>query len=254
MIAEERRTLLTQELNVNGYVHVTEVADKFNITPATIRRDLTMLESDGICVRKRGGAVRTSQGVAFEPPYAVKRIRYEEEKRRIAEAAEKLVEDGNTLILDAGSTTFALARKLLQRKNIKVVTNDLHIAVSLAANPNINVICTGGVARPFVFSLQGPHAELLLKNIRVDKAFIGADAIHPDGSIFNVNVDEVPVKQAMVTAASQVVLLADSSKFEKTGFAKVCDLAQVSLIITDSSLMADKLELIRSLNVPVICV
>ena len=254
MIAEERKAFLIQELNLNGYVHVTELAEKLRITGATIRRDLSMLESEGICVRKRGGAVRTAQGVAFEPAYDVKRIRFEEEKRMIAEAAQRLVEDGNVIILDAGSTTYAMALQLLRRKNIKVVTNDLKIAVSLAANPNIHTIITGGIARPYVFSLQGAQSESFIKNLRVDKAFLGADAIHADGSIYNVNMDEVPIKQAMIAAASQVILLADSSKFEKTGFVRVCEMSQIHMVITDRGLPAEKLELIRSLNVPVICV
>lgn len=254
MIAEERKAFLIQELNLNGYVQVAELAEKLHITAATIRRDLTLLESEGICVRKRGGAVRSAQGVAFEPAYDVKRIRYEAEKRLIAEAAQRLVEDGNAIILDAGSTTYALALQLLRRKNIKVVTNDLKIAVCLAANPNIHTIITGGIARPYVFSLQGPQSETFIRNLRVDKTFLGADAIHADGSIYNVNMDEVPIKQAMIAAASQVVLIADSSKFEKTGFVKVCDMSQVDLVITDRSLPVEKLELIRSLNVPVACV
>jgi DeoR family fructose operon transcriptional repressor len=254
MIAEERRAHLIQELNVNGYIQVAEVAKELKITSATIRRDLSMLESEGICVRKRGGAVRTSQGVGFEPPYAMKRVRFEEEKCRIGEAADRLVEEGNTIILDAGSTTYALALQLIKRKNIRVVTNDLQIAVTLAANPNIYVICTGGSARPYVFSLQGSQTESFIKNLRVDKTFLGADAIHENGDITNVNIEEVSIKQAMIAAANQVVLMADSSKFEKTGFIKVCNLADVDLLITDQHLPPEKVEFIRSLNVALACV
>lgn len=239
---------------MNGYVHVAELAEKLDITATTIRRDLSQLESEGVCIRKRGGAVRAAQGVTFEPAYDVKIIRYEDEKRRIAEAAQRLVEDGNAIILDAGSTTYALALQLMRRKNLKVVTNDLKIAVSLAANPNINTIVTGGMARPYVFSLQGSQTETFLKNLRVEKTFLGADAIHPDCSIYNVNMDEVPIKQAMISAASQVILLTDSSKFEKAGFVKVCDMAQFDLVITDRNLPAEKLEQLHSLNVPVMCV
>jgi DeoR/GlpR family transcriptional regulator of sugar metabolism len=254
MIAEERKAILIQELNTNGYVQVAEFADRLNISSATIRRDLSILENEGLCVRKRGGAIRSSQGVAFEPPYDVKRIRYVDEKKRIAEAAELLVEDGNTLILDAGSTSYALALQLQYKKRITVVTNDLHIATRLAANPNINLICTGGVARPYVFSLQGSQTENFIKNLRVDKTFLGADAIHQDGTISNVNIEEVPIKQAMIAAANQVILIADSSKFEKTGFAKVCDLSQVDMIITDRSLPKERSEMIRSMDINLITV
>jgi len=254
MIAEERRAILIQELNGTGYVQVAEFAQKFDISAATIRRDLSMLENEGLCVRKRGGAVRSTHGVASELPYDAKRIRYTEEKRRIAEAAEKLVEDGNTLILDAGSTTYALALQLLHKQGITVVTNDLHIAVCLAANPNIHLICTGGSARAYVFSLQGSQVASFIKTLKVDKTFIGADAIHADGTISNVNIDEVPIKQTMIAAAKQVVLLADSSQFEKTGFVKVCDLSQVSMIITDRCISREKMEMIQSMQIPLISV
>lgn len=254
MIAEERRAILIQELNDNGYVQVAELAARFAISSATIRRDLSMLEKEGLCLRKRGGAVRSAQGVAFELPYDVKRIRFMDEKRRIAAAAVEFVEEGSTLILDAGSTTYALALELLCKQRITVVTNDLHIAVRLAANPNIHLICTGGVARAYVFSLQGSQTESFIHTLRVDKTFIGADAIHPDGAVSNVNIDEVPIKQAMIAAAGQVILIADSSKFEKTGFVKVCDLSQVDLVITDRGLPEAKAEMIRSMHIPLICV
>jgi DeoR family fructose operon transcriptional repressor len=254
MISEKRRALLVQELNDKGYIQVTESAEKFEVSSVTIRRDLSTLENEGLCLRKRGGAVRTSQGVTFEPSYDVKRMRFTEEKMRIAEEASKLVDEGDTLILDAGSTTYALSLKLLHKQRITAVTNDLQIAVRLAASPNINLICTGGSARPNVFSLQGSQTEAFIKNLRVEKTFLGADAIHADGTISNVNIDEVPIKQAMIKAANQVILLTDSSKFEKSGFAKVCGLSQIDMIITDRGLSPEKLEMIRSKEIPVVCV
>jgi DeoR family transcriptional regulator of aga operon len=118
---------------------------------------------------------------------------------------------------------------------LTVVTHDLNIAVKLAANPNINLICTGGIARANVFTLQGAQVVDFIRDLKVDKSFIGADAIHPDGTISNVNIEEVPIKQAMIKAANQVILLTDSSKFGITGFAKVCAIQDLDYIITDSN-------------------
>lgn len=235
MIAEERKAHLLNKLRDDGYIQVADLAEKLNLSPVTIRRDLIMLEKEGLCVRKRGGAIRSTQGVTVEIPYDIKKNRNNAEKGRIAKAALGFVENGDTILMDAGSTIYSLACLLHSRERLTVVTHDLNIAVKLAANPNINLICTGGIARANVFTLQGSQVVDFIRNLRVDKSFIGADAIHPDGTISNVNIEEVPIKQAMIKAANQVILLTDSSKFGITGFARVCDITDVDYIITDNN-------------------
>jgi len=235
MLAEERRALLQEKLLEDGYIQITEIADAFDISSATIRRDLITMEKEGICIRKRGGAVRASQGVTLEVPYEIKRHKNIEEKKRIARAAVDLIENGDTILLDAGSTTYALATFLHEKKNLTVVTHDLNIAVKLAGNPKINLICTGGVARTNVYSLQGTQVVDFIRGLKVDKSFIGADAIHDDGTIGNVNIEEVPIKQAMIKAAKQVILLADASKFDITGFAQVANIDEIDVLITDKN-------------------
>ena len=253
ILAEERRAILLRELNENGYVQATELAERLNISAITIRRDLTQLEEEGLCVRKRGGAVPSAQSVTLELPYQVKQHNCIAEKKRIAQAAVRMVNHGSTIILDSGSTTYALAL-LLSQKRITVVTNDLQIAVSLACNPNINLICTGGIARANVFSLHGSQVESFIRNLRVDITFLGADAIHEDGTVSNVSIEEAMIKQAMIGAAERTVLLADSSKFSKAGFARVCSLGQLDTVITDSGIAFDKQELLATMGVKVIVV
>ena len=233
MLAEERRALLLNKLRDDGYIHVADLAKEFNISSATIRRDLILLEKEGICIRKRGGAVRSTQGVTLELPYDVKKYRKSDQKNNIAREALKLVENGDTILLDAGSTTYALACQLHTKERLTVVTHDLNIAVKLAANPKINLICTGGVARANVFTLQGTQVVDFIRNLKVDKSFIGADAVHADGTISNVNIEEVPIKRALIEAGTKVILLTDSSKFGITGFAKVCDVSELNYVITD---------------------
>ncbi len=253
ILAEERRAILLRELNDAGYVQAAELADRLNISAITIRRDLIQLEEEGLCVRKRGGAMRSAQSVTLELPYQVKQHSYIAEKRRIAEAAARLVSHGSTIILDAGSTTYALAQ-LLTQKRITVVTNDLQIAVKLAGNPNINLICTGGIARSNVYSLHGSQVESFIRSLRVDLTFLGADAIHADGTVSNVTLEEAMIKQAMIGAAERVVLLADSSKFEKAGFARVCSLRELDTIITDCGIPREKQELLAAMGVKAIIV
>ena len=241
MLAEERRAILQNKLREDGYIQISDLADEIGISSATIRRDLITLEKEGLCFRKRGGAVRSAQGVTMEIPYEIKRLHKTNEKARIAKAALNLIENGNTILLDAGSTTYALAILLHKKRNLTVVTHDLNIAAKLASIPNINLICTGGIARANVFTLQGTQVVDFIRNIRVDKSFIGGDTIHKDGTIGNVNIEEVPIKQAMIAAATQVILLADASKFGKTSFAKVADVKEMDIVITDSSITQDLL-------------
>ena len=239
MLAEERKALLIKRLRNDGYIQVTDLANELSLSSATIRRDLIELEKEGLCIRKRGGAVRSSQGVTMELPYDVKKYRNTAAKDRIASEALKLVDNGDTILLDAGSTTYTLASLLHAKDRLTVVTHDLNIAHKLAANPNINLICTGGVARANVYTLQGAQVVDFIRNLKVDKSFIGADAIHTDGTISNVNIEEVPIKQAMIKAANQVILLTDSSKFGLTGFAKVCDVSDLDYVITDNNIQEE---------------
>lgn len=251
MIAEERRALILKRLSENRYVQVSDLAGELDVTTVTIRRDLDEIEADGLCIRKRGGAIRVNPGVTMEMPYDIKQHEMVSQKERIGMKALELIEDGDTFILDAGSTTYALALLLNSKVQITVVTNDLKIAGKLAENPKIKLICTGGVARTFVYSLQGELAEAFIKDIKVDKTFLGADAIHTDGVISNVNIEEVSIKKAMIRAADRTILMADSSKFGKAGFVKICDLHDVDVIITDNGISNEVREMIYSQQIEV---
>lgn len=242
MLSEERQVILLRELQTKGYAQVNEMADRLQVTPITIRRDFAALEQQGKCSRTRGGAVLTGQGTTPELPYDIKAQQHIPEKQRIAQAAAAYIHEGDIIILDSGSTTFQLARQLLPRRQLTVVTNDLKIASLLAVNPSITLICTGGVSRANVYTLLGSQTEQFLKTIRVDKTFLGADAIHPDGIVSNVNLDEVAIKQAMLSAGSQRILLADSSKFGVQGFARVCEIKDLDLVITDDGLEKEWLQ------------
>ena len=249
MLADERRTLILKKLNENRYVQVSDLAEELDVTTVTIRRDLDEMEEDGLCIRKRGGAIRVNPGVSMEMPYNIKQHEMVEAKERIAHQALELIDDGDTIILDAGSTTYALALLLNTKVQIKVVTNDLKIAVKLAENPKINLICTGGTVRTSVYSLQGSMTESFIKDIKVDKTFLGADAVHMDGVISNVNIEEVAIKKAMIKAADQTILLADSSKFIKSGFYRVCDLNDIDILISDKEISKKSLDLIESYDI-----
>ncbi len=154
-------------------------------------------------------------------PYEVKRIERTPEKQAIGDYAASLVQDGEAVLLDSGSTTFRIARALRQRKNLSVVTNDLNVAMCLADSPGVQLVVTGGILLESVYTLVGPRTVEELRGLHVDRAFLGADAIDHDAGITNVTFVEVEVKRAMIDAAHQVVVVADSSKFEHRALAPV---------------------------------
>jgi len=236
MIPAERRARLLAIINEAGFAQVSSLSEELGVSDLTIRRDLQFLEKEGVVIRKRGGAISRVKNVTMEMPYRIKQVQNSEIKKKIAQAALTCIEDGNSIILDSGSTTFELANLLTQKKRLSVVTNDLYIATKLGTNPDINLICTGGIIRPNVFSMQGTLAENCIRNLSVEYTFLGADAIHGKNGIFNVNFEEIPIKQVMIDSAKKVILLADSSKFSIRGFAKVCNLSRLDCVITDEGI------------------
>ncbi|MFA5568528.1 MAG: DeoR/GlpR family DNA-binding transcription regulator [Trueperaceae bacterium] len=225
-----------REVDELGSVQVRELMDHFAVSGATIRRDLDCLAERGLITRTHGGAIACRTSTSFETTYEEKRKAFTVEKRRIASAAEKFVLDGETVILDSGSTTFEVARLLAERKNLTLITNDLFIAGQITFDPSITVIVTGGMLREGFNTLVGPVTETFLRNVRVDHTVLSADAVDPVFGVSNATFAESSIKQLMVEAASHVILVADASKFGKRALARVCVLDDVDAVITDAAL------------------
>ncbi len=236
MLSAERRAYLLEKIQSSGFITVAEVSAALGVTPMTIRRDLDQLEREGLVVRSHGGAIHRLGGATMEIPYNVKRGRLVAEKTRIGALASTLVRDGDTIICDSGSTVFQLATQLRGKRRLTVVTNDLQVAIHLAGLSEVQVVVPGGVVNGPVYTLLGPQTEAFLRTLTVDRVFLGADAIDLEAGITNVNLVEVAVKQAMIGAAREVVVLADSSKFDRRVFARVCGLEAVSRVVTDREL------------------
>lgn len=251
MLAEERRASLLKEVTSRGYIEVSEMSARFDVSEPTIRRDLDQLQEEGKLIRTRGGAIAATRSTTLVVPYETKRHANTEQKQRIAVEAVKFVREGDRIILDAGSTNFELALKLMQSRMLTVVTNDLRIGVQLAGNPNIELISTGGIARAAVYSLVGPETIDFLHSIHVETTFVAVDAVHPDGGVYNNIPEEAGVKKAMIQAAEKVILVVDSSKFDSRGFAHICDLDRIDVLITDSDVPEATLERFQQSDVEV---
>ena len=203
---------------------------------STVRRDLERLEARGLARRTRGGALPGPASGLADIPYEVKRIEHTPEKRAIGQAAAARVCEGEAVLLDSGSTTYQIALELRTYRDISVVTNDLNVAMCLADSPGVRLVVAGGFLLESVYTLVGPRGVQELRELHVDRAFLGADAIHHRAGITNVTFVEVETKQAMIGAAREVVVVADSSKFEHHALAKVCGLEEIDLILTDDGL------------------
>jgi DeoR/GlpR family transcriptional regulator of sugar metabolism len=236
MLPDERQFRIVEIVNRNGAVEVARLAEELGVSLVTIRRDLDRLADAGLLVRSHGGAVSVRQAsTAFDPPYEVKRQVRLAEKRAIGEAAADLVEDGETIVLDSGSTTYQIVPHLSRRRDLTIVTNDLVIALELSRTTSHHIVMLGGAVRTGIFSTWGPHTEQMMAELSVNKAFLAADAVSPARGVMNAILEEVPVKRMMLHAGHRI-LVVDHSKFLKTALAKVCNLDELDLVLTDDGL------------------
>ena len=236
MLGERRRRDICQLIEKLGYAESRQLALSLGVNVSTVRRDLEALADAGLIQRTHGGAMPVTDGNPIDVPYEVKKHQRLEEKRAIAKYAAALVSDGDSLVLDSGSTTYALAQMIRGRSDLTIATNDLRIAHYLAEGGGVRLLVTGGQLIDSVFTLVGPSALTTLANLQVDWAFLGADAVDPDAGVTNVNTVEVPIKQAMLAAAARKVLLADSSKFGRRALAAVVGIDAFDHVVTDAGL------------------
>jgi DeoR/GlpR family transcriptional regulator of sugar metabolism len=236
VLPAQRQARIVQRLQEDGFVEITALSAALDADASTIRRDLRELEQRGLARRTRGGALSGPASGEKDIPYEVKRIENMPAKQAIGSYAAAMIGEADAVLLDSGSTTFQIARTLRKRDNISVVTNDLNVAMCLADSPGIQLVVTGGILLESVYTLVGPQTVAGLSGLHVERAFLGADAIHHEVGITNVTFVEVDVKRAMIAAAREVVVVADSSKFEHQALATVAALDDVDLIITDDGL------------------
>jgi len=229
----ERQKLVLDCINREKRVSVAELSEEFGLSRVTIRKYLNELHSKGLIVKTHGGAISVSSELNYEIPYHKKTTLFIEEKRRIGAAAAELIDDGSVIIIDAGSTTFELARKIANRR-LTVITNDIQIAHHLVMRPGIKLIIVGGEVQQDLYTAIGSFAESFLRQIHVNQVFLGADAIDIEHGITNRTLEETSVKKAMIAAASSVILLADHTKFDTQAFATVCPLKSLDAIVTDA--------------------
>ncbi|MDW8845195.1 DeoR/GlpR family DNA-binding transcription regulator [Erwinia sp. MMLR14_017] len=235
MTAAQRRAQIVEMIAERGYLNAGELSEIFGVDSSTIRRDLSLLQKTGKVMRTHGGLLPVESENGRDTPFNERLLMNAAAKTAIARYAASLVQDGQSLILDNGSSVYALALALKEKKNLTVVTNDIYTAMALGSHPGITVHVAGGLMLESVYTLVGQETVDKINSIHVDWAFLGSEGVHFDSGITNINTIEIPVKQAMIRAAENTVVLADSSKIGYRALAPVCPLNDVSQIITEAS-------------------
>lgn len=240
MAKRERKTLsrrasILEILGKYGEISIDEISKRYNISEVSVRNDLSYLENKGLLIRIRGGAIKQQQG-NFDLSFNQKLKRNYREKRKIGRKAIEYIKEGDTLMLDSGSTTLEIAKNLRKFKKLTIITNSLPIASQVSDYEGIEVIVPGGALRSEMRSLVGSQAEKNIRNYHCNKMFLAADGISSEFGISTPVVDEAALASAMIEVSDLVILVSDSSKFQRTSKMKIAPIDSIDILITDGGI------------------
>lgn len=239
-VLSPRRRRILELTRQRGFVSIDALADHFSVTPQTIRRDINALCAQDLLRRYHGGAGLPSS--VENEPYPTRRVRQLAEKRQIGELVADAVPDRASLFVNIGTTTEAVARALVRRDGLRIITNNLNVAATLSDNPGFEVIVAGGLVRSRDRGIVGEAAIDLIRQFKVDIGIIGISGIDPDGSLLDFDYREVRVAQAIIENSRAVFLVADHTKFGRNALVRLGTLEQVDTLFTDRKPPAEMME------------
>ncbi len=252
LFADQRQQLILDEVGRAGSVSVAELSGRFGVSEMTIRRDLESLSARKLLKKVHGGAVRMPK-TAAEPHFAQKRRLNLPEKKAVAREAAGFVEDGHTVALSAGTTTWHVAAALRREVGeLTFITNSTNIALTLQENGWEEIVLSGGVFRTPSDALVGPYADNTLRTLNADVLFLGVHGIHPDAGLTTPNTAEAETDRHLVDAGQKIVVVADHTKIGVVALAKIVPLSRVDVLITDEKAPQDTLREIELVGVRVL--
>jgi len=250
-----RRKLILQRLEENNEIFVHDLSNEFNVSEVTIRNDLNQLEKKNMLIKVRGGAIKVESPLTIDQNVSEKSKLNYQEKVLIGKKASEFIKDSETILLDSGSTTMELAKNLANVKDVTVLTHALNIANHLATFPDVDLIVLGGYLRKKSYSLIGPLAENALNNFYVDKLFIGVDGFDlKTGGIYTTQIEEAHLNRIMIENAQEVIIVTDSSKFNRRSYAFICELDKIDKVITDKKILKEDKQNLIQLGIEVFAV
>ncbi|MBN8784094.1 MAG: DeoR/GlpR transcriptional regulator [Terrimonas ferruginea] len=247
----DRHQFILKKLQEKGKVSIPQLVDEMQVSGVTIRKDLKLLEEKKLLFRTRGGG-SVDNPYAIERPINEKEFIRADEKKKIAAAALGLIGQNDSIIIGSGTTVFEVARQLHPEKRIVVITPALKVSLELCNRPNVEVLQLGGLVHQSSSSAAGSFAEKILDELSCGVLFIGVDGIDLEHGLSITNIMEASLNQKMIGLAQTVVVLADSSKFDRRGLGKICNLDQIDYIITDSDVSREVVNKIEKAGVRVI--
>jgi DeoR family transcriptional regulator of aga operon len=247
----DRHQLILQKLQEDGKVDIQELSEALQVSGVTIRKDLKLLEEKKLLYRTKGGG-STQNPYTVERPINEKEFIKSEEKKKIAKAAETLIGFNDSIIIGSGTTAFELTRYIHPSQHLTVITPALKVALELCNRPFVDVLQIGGLIHQTSSAAAGSFAERLLDDISCGVLFIGVDGIDPEFGLSITNLTEASLNMKMINLAQTVVVMADSSKFNRRGIGRICSLEQVDYIITDNLVAADTVKTMKEHGVKVV--
>lgn len=249
----ERHKYILESLARNGFVKVIDIAKELEVTPVTIRKDLKYLEEKKLLYRTHGSASPVNPLTSDIDVQEKEKLR-KDEKKRIAIEAAKLVEENDSIIIASGSTVHMFAEQITPISHLTVVTASLKTALLLNSVNNVEVIQLGGIVRKNSSSVIGDYTSQFFEQITCSKLFLGVDGIDLEYGVTNSNIEEAILNKKMIEASLRTIILADSSKFGRRGFGKICNLDRIDVIITDSGISKSMAQSIEEMGIELIIV
>jgi len=250
LLAAERKRLILEYVRQYNSATVSMLAKQFGVHEATIRRDLSEIEQEGVLRRTHGGVVM-EEWTNAEPSFNERSHQKLEQKMKIGRLAASLVQDGDHIIIDSGTTTLHIAKNLVNHSNVTVVTNDINVAAELRDAPRVKVILTGGELYPSSYMLNGMLTDYALKSLHVVKAFIGTPALHPQHGLMHPEAQLVPAKQGMIRAAREIIVVTDHRKIGKLSLHTVAPARAIHTLITGAEAEEEDLKSFREVGMTV---
>jgi DeoR family transcriptional regulator of aga operon len=253
---EIRQQRILRSIIHDNVVAVGELADRLRVSPATVRRDLKVLQQRGLLHRTHGGATPIDHSLYASLPldssYEEQVRQHANAKRRIGLAAAALVDDGDTVALTPGTTTAQVARSIHNRKGVTIIVTSVNVALELSNRQDLTVFVPGGFMRPSWFSLIGPSTIRAIRDFNIDKLFLGVNGIHPERGLTSANHDEAAVNRALVEQSRQKIAVADHTKLGAITSAVIAPTAMIDTLITDTETTDETLAPFRAIGIEVI--
>ena len=247
----ERRLHITKHIEKDEQVDVNTLSKQFEVSEVTIRKDLRYLETKNILIRTRGGAIHQSV-INTDLSVFERRKRNAESKKMIGKLAAGLIQNGETILLDSGTTIMELAKSISKQTEITIITNAIDIAFKLTDYPKIRVIVPGGFLRRNSISLVGEQAAETLRNYHFDKCFLSSDGVDLEKGLLTNNLEEAFLSKISIEHSKEVIVLADSSKFENDGIMTIAPLSKIDTLITNNSITNEQLQYLNNANIKVL--